>query len=503
MNIKVNYNKISNISEEFAPFIFIANRWKKKKDERVLDLVLRERFPSIEILPADDQNPELLLRKMKKIIRSGDALDGVFACSISFTAPTIGDMMHQMQLNRFFKGVTELGLHVVLINIQEESVSETNLEKMSDFFLTHKKQKDTVIKIRFSPLILNSDLYLFEKWNHLRRFIQSRIFAMSSPVFIEFPGLFSRWLNLPSKKSILEKINNEENPHLIAGEIESLDKDEFLVLEQGNFEVYIANPGMIPHTLKEIGRLREITFRAVGEGTGRALDIDDFDLYYKQLIIWDKTDRCIVGGYRIGLGDEIFEQYGVHGFYISSLFKLGEGLYPILNQSLELGRSYIIEAYQKKPQPLFLLWKGIMTFLIKNPRYRYLFGPVSISRQYSDVSRNVIVTYLKKYYFDKEMAKNLVPRKPYKISNTKVDNEILVRTFGEELANLDKFIQMTEEGEARLPVLLRQYLRQNARFIGFNVDPRFSDCLDGFIIADVNDLPESTKEALQKERSTP
>ena len=121
----------------------------------------------------------------------------------------------------------------------------------------------------------------------------------------------------------------------------------------------------------EIGRLREITFRSVGEGTGRSRDIDAFDDYYRQLIIWDKNERRIAGGYRLGCGDEIFEHLGVDGFYISTLFKIRKKFFPILSLSLELGRSYIVADYQRKPLPLFLLWKGILAFLMQNPPEKF------------------------------------------------------------------------------------------------------------------------------------
>jgi hypothetical protein len=311
--------------------------------------------------------------------------------------------------------------------------------------------------------------------------------------------LFQRWLNLPEKKVSQVAVISAIDPALIISEMQLLDSGSALILEQGSYVVYVADACQIPNTLLEIGRLREITFRDVGEGTGKSCDIEDFDLYYKQLIIWDKENQCIVGGYRIGLGDQILKKYGIAGYYISTLFKITEGFYPVLRQSMELGRSYIIGSYQKKPQPLFLLWKGIIMYMARNPHYRYLFGPVSISRNFSDVSRNVIVTYLKKYYFNKEMSKFLKPRKPYKIKSSKVDNEILVQTFGKEITNLDKFVAFTEADGSRLPVLLRQYVRQNAKFIGFNLDPKFSDCLDGFIIADIYNLPENTVRAFQLE----
>lgn len=296
-------------------------------------------------------------------------------------------------------------------------------------------------------------------------------------------------------------------PEPIADAIESIFLEQEIgllrgssrVLEQSHFQVFVATAAEIPQVLLEIGRLREITFRSVGEGTGRSRDIDEFDQYYRQLIIWDTAERRIAGGYRLGCGDEIFAQHSVKGFYVSSLFNISPGFFPILGQSLELGRSYIVADYQRKPLPLFLLWKGILAFLLQHPQYRYILGPVSISRQFSDLSRGLMVGFLEKYYFNENLAAHLTPRKPFKVGAKKKFNlPLLIKSIGSDLANLDRFIEGVETKGARLPVLLRQYLRQNARFIGFNLDPNFSDCLDGFMILDMNDLPASTIENLHR-----
>ena len=150
--------------------------------------------------------------------------------------------------------------------------------------------------------------------------------------------------------------------------------------------------------------------------------------------------------------------------------------------------------------PLFLLWKGILHFLLQNPQYRYLYGPVSISKYYSHISKSLIIAFIKKYYYDKELARFLRPRKPFKAKVDKVDIDLLTENFGNELKVLDNFIEDIEPDHFRLPVLIRQYIRLNARFISFNVDPHFSNVLDGFIILDLQDVPYSMIEALKQER---
>jgi len=217
------------------------------------------------------------------------------------------------------------------------------------------------------------------------------------------------------------------------------------------------------------------------------------------LIIWDREAKCIVGGYRIGRGDRIFQRYGIQGFYTYSLFKIAKPFYPILQQSIELGRSYIVPSYQKQRWPLFLLWKGILYFLLKNPQYRYLYGPMSISKYYSNVSKRIIIAFVKKYYFDNSFAAHIRPRTPFKSKADNIDVELLMNQMSEEVKALDSLIEDIEPNHFKIPVLMRQYIKLNAKFIGFNVDPAFSEVLDGLMILDMNDIPLSMLEKLKKE----
>ena len=170
--------------------------------------------------------------------------------------------------------------------------------------------------------------------------------------------------------------------------------EDFKVWTEKNYEVYIVPTLKITNILREIGRLREITFRQVGEGTNKKIDLDNYDIYYNHLFIWDKETQMIVGAYRIGKGDEILDTMGKRGFYISELFKIKEPFYPILRQGIELGRSWIRKEYQLKPLPLFLLWKGILKYLVDNPKYRYMFGPVSISNNLRELSSSNVIGYI-------------------------------------------------------------------------------------------------------------
>lgn len=271
---------------------------------------------------------------------------------------------------------------------------------------------------------------------------------------------------------------------------------DFMLFYRKQFTVYRVESKYIPNILKEIGRLREKTFREVGEGTGKAIDLDEYDNHYRQLFIWDTEKLQIVGGYRVGLGDKIFKKIGTNGFYINSLFFVKEEFHHIMKSSIELGRSFVVKEYQKDRLPLFLLWKGIFEFIKTNTKYKYVYGPLSISKYYSKTSKTVIMLFIKFYFYDNEMAKLLSPKTPFE--NEELNSDIIdffSKTKG-KLNELDEFIKIINPLQLKLPVLMRQYLKQNAKFIGFNLDPNFSDALDGFVVLDVSKLPKETIEFL-------
>jgi len=291
----------------------------------------------------------------------------------------------------------------------------------------------------------------------------------------------------------MEKIISPISKNLLSEEIAVIPSEDCYI-QRGKFHVYIIQTHKAPNILKEIGRLREQTFREVGEGTGKALDLDEFDKYYYNLFIWDSEDQEIVGGYRVGAGDTIFKAYGINGFYISSLFGIQEPAYPILKKSLELGRSYIAKDYQKSYLPLFLLWQGILFFLLKRPHYRYLIGPVSISKYYSHTSKSMIVNFVKRHYFNEDIAPYFQPRTPFAPPLTLKNS---LPNIGSELKDLEKFMATIEPAHIKVPILLKQYTKLNARFISFNLDPNFSDALDGLMLLDLQKIPEQVMRMLK------
>jgi putative hemolysin len=257
------------------------------------------------------------------------------------------------------------------------------------------------------------------------------------------------------------------------------------LISSGDFAVYMARASQIPNILNEIGRLREITFRDAREGTGKTVDLDRFDAYYLHLFLWNHASGELVGAYRLGLSDVIMRVYGVQGLYTNQLFRYKPALLEQLNRSIEFGRSFIRLEYQKKFNSLMLLWKGIGAFIAHNPQYNILFGPVSISKDYHTVSRNLIVRFLQAKRFDTTLARFVSPRKPFRTREFQGGTRRLLHTAVNDLDDISLLISEIERDGKGIPVLLRQYLKLNGSLISFNLDREFSDVVDGLLMVDL------------------
>lgn len=260
------------------------------------------------------------------------------------------------------------------------------------------------------------------------------------------------------------------------------------LIESGHFAVYCAGASDIPHLLSEIGRLREVTYRAVGEGTGQDYDLDRFDQRYTHLFVWDRQARVVVGAYRIGDVAAIVRQEGVEGLYTRELFKYDERFIRRMGPALELGRSWVRAEYQKNYNALLLLWRGVGRFIVERTNARVLFGPVSISARYSDASHTLLMAFLAQNHRDSALAELVEAIHPRATPAAPQPGlSILPRSIDE--ANI--LVSRLEADGKGVPVLLRQYLKLNARLLGFNVDPNFGDALDALMMVDLTTVDAS------------
>ncbi|WP_425629584.1 GNAT family N-acyltransferase [Cellulophaga lytica] len=377
------------------------------------------------------------------------------------------------------------------------------LSKISDVFRTAKlpsevtTQKNRVIKVRIGQPISvktqNEQKSLVDFTDLLRRktYMLSNAFEKERlidkvPTTLKIPK---------APKKIATPISRE----LIEQEIEELRKKDCRLLQSKSYEVFLATADDMPFILQEIGRQREVTFRAIGEGTNKAMDLDEFDNYYHHLFLWDDNGKAIVGAYRMGLGGEIFKKYGIDGFYVQDLFRLEPELYGMMKQTIEMGRAYIVKEYQQKPMPLFLLWKGIVHTTLRHPEYKYLIGGVSISNQFSNFSKSLMIEFMKSNYWDPYVAQYIRPKKEFKVKLKDADKEFIFDETEADLNKFDRLIDEVEPGNLRLPVLIKKYIKQNAKVVAFNVDPLFNNSVDGLMYIKIADIPESTVKPVMEE----
>lgn len=492
--------------------VFVCNQLLPGLDEWVLLALLGEYFETVRIVypyptPAPKALKNIALRpvraqftdrflrlsffkKVAKSVKKGEAV----ALPIDFSDNPLSNFGRNLLRQQVLKQLRKSRQPVVPIHLQADHLPGGLLRRAVPGLPYQFTTEPVRISVRVGNPILPANIAAFPKTRLWSQFLQAKIFSLGS-LFDVRPEGFTGSRPSGAQKPLAEPVQ----PGLISAEITALDP-AYKITSRGQFDVYVAPFGALPNTMFEIARLRELTFRSAGEGTGEPRDLDEYDLYYLQLIIWDREANKIAGGYRLGQGDLIFRRFGVNGFYTNSLFKMKPGFFPVLQESVELGRSYVTPEYQKHRLPLFLLWKGILHFLLANPQYRYLYGPVSISKDYSDASKAVIVEFVRRFFFDRALAELVEPRKPFRAKLKSVNAGLLAEQLRGEFDALESLVETIEPAHFKVPVLFRQYLRQNAKFIAFNVDPNFADCLDGLMILDIAQLPESTLEALQQEK---
>jgi putative hemolysin len=341
------------------------------------------------------------------------------------------------------------------------------------------------LRFRIGKKISPSRLAAFEQPEQVNTFIQSRIYLLSlhfmRKSLINVDRL-KTFVSLPTSPEIEEPIIEARSPELLQSEITNLPKDQ-LLCASAPFEVWYLQKKQAPTVMREIGRQREFTFRDIGEGSGKNCDVDAFDEYYYQLVLWDCEKSQVAGGYRIGKIDDILLTKGVNGIYLSTLFEISPQLLQKMPGSLELGRSYVSKEYQRSYQPLMLLWTGICHFVAREPKYRYMLGPVSITAEMNNTSKTLLVDFLQQ----NEAIPGLMPYiKPKHAFKGKKKAHLYYNTFStHDLRDVQDAITELENNQMGVPMLFKHYLKMGAKMLAFNVDPDFSDVLDCLMVTDL------------------
>jgi putative hemolysin len=321
----------------------------------------------------------------------------------------------------------------------------------------------------------------FKDDKSLTNYLRHRVYSLAK----------TKKLKVENKKTIDNRVFSDVIApiacELLEAEIAKVPTEQVLITRDNQL-VFYTQSKVSPNLIQEVGRLREIAFRQIGEGSGKSCDTDRYDEYYDQLICWSLDKKAIVGAYRLAKADEVIAKYGMEGLYTYSLFKFANSFPDVLGHAIELGRSFVNPEFQKNPQALSILWKGVIAYVNKLKNYSVLFGPVTLSPLHSDLSLALMLSYLDKHETDHSRAAHLKPRVPYKnrlIGNRKVQEIVnLVPSFSE----ISDIVQDLDPLPGGAPVLLKEYLKLNGKFLGFNVDPDFQNSIDGLIRVDIRHI---------------
>jgi len=359
-------------------------------------------------------------------------------------------------------------------------------------------QNHRPIHVRIGNSISVKDQSTFEDLTEYSNFLRQKTYFLANSYEKKSLLNLTNQIKFPLKRPP-KSIANEMASEALEREVQDCRDESRRLLVSNNYEVFIAERKHIPNIVLELGRLREITFRSIGEGTNKSIDLDRYDDFYQHMFLWDNQCKKIAGAYRMGLGQDIYKNHGIDGFYLNELFRFEPELQKMLSESIEMGRAFITAEYQQKPMPLFLLWKGIVHCTLRFPEHKYLIGGVSISNKFSNFSKSMMIEFMKSNYYDPYMAQFVRPKKEFKVKLNDVDKDFVFDSTQANLNKFDKIIEEIEPGNLRLPVLIKKYIKQNAKVVAFNVDPLFNNSVDGLMYIRIEDIPESTVKPVMEE----
>lgn len=362
--------------------------------------------------------------------------------------------------------------------------------------MLHQKYK--TINLRIGKPIPVKDQENHATHSHYGAFLRKKVYMLSRTY--ERKNILKRMSSPLRRRSTKEQPIDPATPTaVLEAELKVLHAQKKSLLKSKDYELFLARSSQIPNMLHEIGRQRELAFRAVGEGTNKAVDLDHYDIDYLHLFLWDHQAKGLVGAYRLGLGKELINKQDLSGFYLAELFTFEPETHQMLSNTIELGRAFVAKDYQQRPMPLFLLWKGIIHATLRYPSYTYLMGSVSISNQFSKFTKSLMIEFMRSHYYDPYLAQYITPKKEFKVKLKETDKEFVFDETSADLNKFDKLIDELEPGDFRLPVLIKKYIKQNARVVSFNVDPLFNNAIDGLMYIKVKDIPASTVQPVMEE----
>lgn len=357
-------------------------------------------------------------------------------------------------------------------------------------------KKGKTIPMRIGKPIMPNEFAEYADLEQLGGYLRSRVYCMEA----EFNNSNSQLMQSPE---MVTPIALPRDKKAVVKEFDRLAAAGKKLFDVANYQCYLAEAEEIPIAMMELGRRREEAFRATGEGSNQAIDVDEFDKYYKHLILWDAKRKRIAGAYRLGIGSEIFEKHGgMEGFYTSSLFTFSKDFEPMLRDVCELGRSFVSLEYQKEALPLMLLLKGLMHSAMRFPDVKYFIGPVSISNSYPKFYQSLMVYYLENKHNAMISEQAAVPTTPFEADYLRINPRDLLRKKIDNFEKFDRFLMRLSDNQYRMPTLVKKYIKVHAKILCFNVDPLFNYSLDGLIVLRLSDYPREEILSMTKDISS-
>jgi len=353
------------------------------------------------------------------------------------------------------------------------------------FELTNKR--GSVITMKIGKPIPVSEIKAFNDPNSLGSYLWNKSYALEAEIEEKVA------VNIATGSQA--RIENHINHDILLQELNGLS-DSILYKDSG-YTCYLNRYEEIPNIIRELGICREETFRNIGEGTNLSIDLDDFDKYYYHMHLWRDETNELVGAYRIGMGNEIMAKYGIKGFYSDQFFHYSDGFSSVLQNGIELGRSFIVSEAQKRPMSLNMLMKGLLCVIKRYPQIQYFFGPASITSAMPLLYRSLIVEFLTKSRLDKQFASMINPDHPFEPNFLRLTVDKLVKV-DDSIEQFDRLLARLSGGKYRIPTLVRRYVKFNCTFLGFNVDPDFNYSLDGLVLVNTANLPEEDLAFLER-----
>lgn len=430
------------------------------------------------------------IRKAKETLENGGSL-GLFPSGEVATYHGHGYIEEIPWAKNIIKLIKNAGVTIVPIYFEGTNSKKFHrLGKIHPILRTARLPKEVFNKrglcvpVKIGKPISPAELAEYDNLDDLGKYLRARVYALEAQV--------DKRTSVPNEgaHAQLEPIVAPCKLSDIQEELERI-KDKIL-FETASYQCYLAAYEDIPVMMQEIGRCREESFRATGEGTGKSIDIDEFDRHYKHLFVWDTKQQQLAGAYRLGIGSEIVASHGgIQGFYSSTIFKyksdFGE---KILKDAIELGRSFVSRSYQREAMPLLLLFKGLMFSLLKYPQALYFIGPVSISSDFPKFYQSLMVKYILEKHSLEQYKSSATPTTPFEPDFLRVDADALLLKKTGTIEKFDRTLVQLSDGEYRVPTLVRKYIKNGAKIICFNVDPLFNYSLDGLILHRITDYPK-------------